>query len=94
MTSEGQDHLSKAEISKDAMQAGAQAAASAVGEVATIITGAVKDVAGAIGGLATELFEIRDASQRAMADHGDVPDDAGVPETDGPDADLADDDEV
>ena len=80
MTSEGQDHLSKAEISKDAMQAGAQAAASVVGEVATIITGAVKDVAGAIGGLATELFEIRDASQRAMADQ-DVPD---VPDADEP----------
>ncbi len=75
MTSEGQDHLSKAEISKDALQAGAQAAASAVGEVATIITGAVKDVAGALGGLATELFEIRDSSQRAMADHVEEPSD-------------------
>jgi len=71
MGTEGQDHLSKAEISKDAMQAGAQAAAGTVGEVATIITGAVKQVAGAIGGLATELFEIRDASKRAMAQHVD-----------------------
>ncbi|WP_183094489.1 hypothetical protein [Nocardioides stalactiti] len=67
---DGPDHLTKAEISKDALQSGAQAAAVAVGEVATIITGAVKDVAGAIGGLATELFEIRDASQRAMERHG------------------------
>ena len=75
MSSDGQDHLSRAEISKDAMQAGAQAAAGAVGEVATIITGAVKDVAGAIGSLATELFEIRDASRRAMAQHGDETDD-------------------
>lgn len=71
---EGQDNLSKAEISKDALQAGAQAAAVAAGEVATIITGAVKDVAGAIGNLATELFEIRDASQRAMADQADATD--------------------
>ena len=70
------------------MQAGAQAAASVVGEVATIITGAVKDVAGAIGGLATELFEIRDASQRAMADQ-DVPD-ADVPDADVPDVPDAD----
>ena len=76
MTSDGQDHLSKAEISKDALQSGAQAAAATVGEVATIITGAVKDVAGALGGLATELFEIRDASQRAIAKHGG---DAGGP---------------
>ncbi|MEZ0581170.1 hypothetical protein [Nocardioides sp. MH1] len=69
MSSDGQDHLSKAEISKDALQSGAQAAIGTVGEVATIITGAVKDVAGALGGLATELFEIRDASQRAIARH-------------------------
>jgi len=68
MTSDGQDHLSKAEISKDALQSGAQAAAATVGEVATIITGAVKDVAGALGGLATELFEIRDSARRAAAD--------------------------
>ena len=73
MNSEGQDHLSKAEISKDAMQAGAQAAAGTVGEVATIITSAVRDVAGAIGGLATEIFEIRDASKRAIAQHEDLP---------------------
>ena len=38
---------------------------SAVGEVAGILTSAVKDVAGAIGGLATEVFEIRDAAKRA-----------------------------
>lgn len=79
MTPEGQDHLSKAEISKDALQAGAQAAAATVGEVATIITGAVKDVAGALGGLATELFEIRDASQKAIADHGEDPGDRAAP---------------
>ena len=82
MKSEGQDHLSKAEISKDALQAGAEAAIGTVGEVATIITGAVKDVAGALGGLATELFEIRDASQRALARHGD--DVAPTPEIDDP----------
>jgi hypothetical protein len=75
MNSEGQDHLSKAEISKDAVQAGAEAAIGTVSDVATIIAGAVKDVAGAIGGLATELFEIRDASKRAMAQHGGLPED-------------------
>jgi hypothetical protein len=36
-----------------------------VGEVASIITTAVKDVANAIGGFATDMFEIRDASRRA-----------------------------
>ena len=37
-----------------------------VGEVTTIITTAVKDVAGAIGGLATDVFEIRDGVRRAQ----------------------------
>ena len=75
MDNDGQDHLSKTEIGKDAVQSGAEAAIGTVAEVATIITGAVKDVAGALGGLATELFEIRDASKRAMDQHLDVPDD-------------------
>jgi hypothetical protein len=75
MDNHGQDHLSKTEIGKDAVQSGAEAAIGTVAEVATIITGAVKDVAGALGGLATELFEIRDASKRAMDQHVDVPDD-------------------
>ena len=54
------DRLSKTEIRKDALQETAQSVAETVGEVATIITTAVKDVAGAIGGLATDVFEIRD----------------------------------
>ena len=73
MSSEGQDHLSRAEISKDAVQSGAEAAISTVAEVATIIAGAVKDVAGALGGLATELFEIKDASRKAMDQQVDDP---------------------
>jgi hypothetical protein len=63
------DHLSKAEIRKDAVQGTVEAAASAVGQVATILTGAVKDVASALGGFATEVFEIRDSARRASAEH-------------------------
>lgn len=63
------ERLSKAEIRKDAVQNTVEAAAGAVGQVATIITTAVKDVAGTVGGLATELFEIRDSARRAAADH-------------------------
>jgi uncharacterized protein YaaN involved in tellurite resistance len=59
------DRLSKNEIRKDALQETAQSVADTVGEVATIITSAVKDVAGAIGGLATDVFEIRDGVKRA-----------------------------
>ena len=49
-----------------------EAAAATVGEVATIVTAAVRDIATAIGGLATEVFEIREASRRASADHAEV----------------------
>lgn len=63
------DRLSKSEIRKDAVQGTVEAAASTVGQVATIITGAVRDVASAVGGLATEVFEIRDSARRAAAEH-------------------------
>ena len=60
------DKLSGAEIGKDAVQSTVEAAAGTVGEVATIITSAVRDVATAIGGFATEVFEIRDAAKKAQ----------------------------
>ena len=60
--------LSRNEIRKDAVQDTVAAAATAVGQVTTIITGAVKDVAGSIGGFATELFEIRESAKRAAED--------------------------
>jgi ABC-type transporter Mla subunit MlaD len=68
-----QERFSGAEIGKDAVQSTVEAAANTVGEVATIITAAVRDVATALGGLATEVFEIREASQRAgeQAKHAD-----------------------
>jgi len=62
------ERLSKAEIRKDAVQNTVEAAAGTVGQVASIITTAVKDVAGTVGGFATELFEIRDQARRAAAD--------------------------
>ena len=63
------DKLSKAEIRKDALQDGVTAASHAVGSVATIITSAVGDIARAVGGFATEVFEIRDAARKAGQDH-------------------------
>jgi hypothetical protein len=71
------ERLSKAEIRKDAVQNAVEAAAGAVGQVATTITAAVKDVAGTVGGFATELFEIRDAAKRASSDS--APDDGDDP---------------
>ncbi|WP_036563755.1 hypothetical protein [Nocardioides halotolerans] len=67
------EKLTGAEIGKDAIQSTVEAAASTVGEVATIVTNAVRDVATALGGLATEVFEIREASRRASEDGADVP---------------------
>lgn len=67
------DSLSRAEIRKDSVQDAAEAVAGTVGEVATIITRAVQDVVKSVGGLATELFEIRDSARKATTAH--VPDD-------------------
>jgi hypothetical protein len=69
------DQLSKAEIRKDAVQEIVGSGASTVGEVTSIITGAVKNVANAIGGLATDVFEIRDVARRAAQRIDDEPDD-------------------
>ncbi len=63
------DQLSKGEIRKDVVQDAVEAAATTVGEVTTIVTDAVRDVAGALGGFATEIFEIRDSARRASGDH-------------------------
>lgn len=63
------DHLSRGEIRKDAVQSAVEAAATTVGSVATIITGAIRDVATVVGGLGTDLFEIRDAARRAREEH-------------------------
>jgi hypothetical protein len=73
MTQDNGEKLSGAEIGKDAVQSTIEAAAGTVGQVATILTNAVRDVATAIGDFATEVFEIRDASQKAAGDGADVP---------------------
>ncbi|MBA3781883.1 hypothetical protein [Nocardioides sp. InS609-2] len=62
------DHLSKGEIRKDAVQNVVEAAADTVGQVTTIITGAVRQLAGVLGGFATEVFEIKDAARQAAED--------------------------
>lgn len=62
------DQLSKAEISKDVLQTSVEIAATTVGRVAAIVTGAVRDVAHAVGDGATEVFELRDAARRATSE--------------------------
>ena len=70
MNDNDRDHLSSAEIGKDALQDGIDAAVQAVGQVTNIVIGAVGDVAKTVGGLATELFEIGDGARKARADQG------------------------
>ena len=59
------DRLTKAEITKDTVQHTVEAGVETVAAVATILTKAVRDAAQAVGGFATEVFEIREASRRA-----------------------------
>lgn len=88
-----EDRLSKVEIRKDALQETVESVASTVGEVASIITTAVKDVASAFGSLATDLFEIRDGARRAseLAVDADYQPDAEPDEPDEPDEPVAHD---
>ena len=62
------DRLSKAEINKDALQETVEAGAQTVGQVVDIITTAVRDVTKALGGFATDAFEIREGVRKAKAD--------------------------
>ncbi len=68
--------LSRLEIRKDTAQSAVVAVTDTVGEVTGIVLHAIKDVAGSVGGLATELFELRETARRAEEDAllGDLPD--------------------
>ncbi|HJQ42833.1 MAG TPA: hypothetical protein VJ831_07105 [Jatrophihabitantaceae bacterium] len=57
--------LSRVETAKDGVQVLTESAATHVGRIATIITGAVRDVAREMGEWATDAFEMRDAVDRA-----------------------------
>jgi hypothetical protein len=56
---------SNLEISKDTVQVLAESAAGHVGRIATILSGAVRDVTREVGDWATDLFEMREAAERA-----------------------------
>ncbi|MGY1992067.1 hypothetical protein [Mycolicibacterium fortuitum] len=84
------EQLSKTEIGKDVLQESVEAVASTVGQVTSIITTAVKDVATVIGGLATDVFEIADGARKANEDFGDDFDDDFDDDLDAPQADDVD----
>jgi hypothetical protein len=56
------------ERGKDTVQVLTETAATHLGRIATIITGAVRDVARETGDWLTEVIEMREAAKRAQAD--------------------------
>ncbi|SHH02381.1 hypothetical protein SAMN05443575_3118 [Jatrophihabitans endophyticus] len=53
------------EIQKDTVQVIAESAATHVGRIATIISGAVRDVTHEFGDWASDVFEMREAAGKA-----------------------------
>jgi hypothetical protein len=56
------------EIAKDTAQVLTESAATHVGRIATIVTGAVRDVTRELGDWASDAFEMRDAGKAAATD--------------------------
>jgi hypothetical protein len=66
--------LGDAETRKDTVQVAVESAFKHVGEIASIIATAGRDVTREIGDWATDVFEMRDAAHRAREDRADVDD--------------------
>jgi hypothetical protein len=56
------------EVAKDTAQVLTESAAAHVGRIATIITGAVREIAHEMGEWATDAFEMKDAANKADRD--------------------------
>lgn len=63
--------VSKFEASKDVVQELTESAATHVGNIATIVAGAVRDVTREIGDWISDGIEMREAAQAAQADRGE-----------------------
>lgn len=77
--------VDRLERNKDLAQDLVESAATRVGRITTIITGAVADVAREIGEFVTDGFEMRDASRKAKLDAERGIIDAELAEDDTPD---------
>ena len=64
--------VSEAEGTKDTFQIVTEQAAEHVGNIATIITTAVRDIAKELGSWFTDVVELRDDTQRARDDTEDA----------------------
>ena len=60
--------IGRAERTKDTVQVLTESAAAHVGRIASILAGAVREVAHEVGEWAGDVFEMRDAAERAAAD--------------------------
>jgi len=60
--------VDRLEARKDTIQVTVESAFSHVGQIASILTGAGREVTRELGEWATEVFEMREAARRAQAD--------------------------
>lgn len=60
--------VGKPEIAKDTVQVLVESAATHVGRIATILTGAIREVAHEVGDWASDAFEMREAASKAESD--------------------------
>jgi hypothetical protein len=60
--------VGRLEVAKDTAQVLTESAANHVGRIATIITGAVREIAHEMGEWASDAFEMRDAAGKAVDD--------------------------
>jgi hypothetical protein len=65
--------VGRLEIAKDTAQVITESAAQHVGRIATIVTGAVRDVTRELGDWASDAFEMRDAAKKAGPHDVDAP---------------------
>jgi hypothetical protein len=63
------------EVAKDTAQVLTESAALHVGRIATILTGAIREVAHEMGEWASDAFEMRDAAGKAAVDDQLLPED-------------------
>jgi hypothetical protein len=57
--------VNRLEVAKDTAQVVTESAATHVGRIATILAGAVRDIAHEVGEWASDVFEMREAAERA-----------------------------
>jgi hypothetical protein len=64
--------LDRLETRKDTLQVAIESGATHAGQIMGIVAGAVRDVTRELGDWATDVFEMRDAANRAEADDTDA----------------------